>query len=50
MEVEVFIDMVLVRVGRVGITMTFQGLMEPFPEEGAEDLTQVVVDRLNVEL
>ena len=40
-----YVDTVLVRVGRIGITMTFTSEDAPFDSEEAERLTQLVIDR-----
>lgn len=45
-DVEIYADMVLVRQGRFGVTMTFQGVIDPFPAELAEELTGTVVERI----
>jgi hypothetical protein len=46
-DVDLFVDFVAVRVGRAGITMTFQSQGAPFPVDEAERLTRVVVDRVS---
>ena len=45
-DVEVYIDFVAVRVGRVGTTMTFQSQFSPFDTAEEERLTRIVVDRI----
>lgn len=45
-EVDIYFDLVLVGHGRFGITMTFQGVFEPFSVDLAEELTRTVVDRI----
>lgn len=44
-DVELYIDYTVVRVGRIGITATFQSLFSPFDENEAAELVQTVVDR-----
>lgn len=45
-NVDVYIDLVVVRVGRAGITTTFQSELSPFDPDEAARLTQIVVDRV----
>jgi hypothetical protein len=47
-ELTFYLDLILVRVDRAGVSMAFQGLGEPFPSDLAEELTQTVVDRVEV--
>jgi hypothetical protein len=47
-DLTITMDMIVVRVDRVGVSMMFQGLNEPFPADQAEELTQTVVDRIEV--
>lgn len=42
---DLYIDTLLVRVGRIGITATFKSEDEPFDSDEAERLTQLMVDR-----
>jgi hypothetical protein len=44
---EFYLDVVNVRVGRVGVSTTFQSVLTPFDTEEAARLTGVVVDRVN---
>lgn len=46
-DVELYIDFVLVRVGRAGIQTTFQSQVSPFDTDEAARLTQIVVDRVS---
>ncbi len=45
-NVDLYIDVVNVRVGRVGVTTTFQSVLSPFDTEEAARLTGIVVDRV----
>lgn len=45
-DVDLTIDVVMVRVGRAGITTTFQSTFSPFDSAEAARLTQLVVDRI----
>ena len=45
-EVELFVDVVAVAEGRVGVTTTFQSLFTPFDPEEALRLTEIVLDRI----
>lgn len=45
-DVDVYIDIVNVRVGRVVLTTTFQSVLSPFDTEEAARLTGIVVDRV----
>jgi hypothetical protein len=49
-EIELVLDLWAVRVGRAGITMTFQSPAGPFPAEEAERLTRLVIDRLPIDV
>jgi hypothetical protein len=44
-DVELYVDYAVVRVGRVGITAIFQSMFSPFDENEAAQLVQTVVDR-----
>jgi hypothetical protein len=47
LDIELYIDFVLVRVGRAGIQTTFQSQVSPFDTDEAARLTQIVVDRVS---
>jgi hypothetical protein len=49
-ELELVLDLWAVRVGRAGITMTFQSPAGPFPAEEAARLTRLVIDRLPIDV
>jgi hypothetical protein len=45
-EVNLYLDIVVVQVGRVGITATFGSQMTPFESSEAARFTRIVVDRV----
>jgi hypothetical protein len=45
-DADLYVDIVVVRVGRVGVTMTFQSVFTPFDPGQAEELLRAVVDRI----
>lgn len=45
-DVDVYFDIVAVRVGRVGIEATFQSTFSPFSTDEAERLVEVMIDRV----
>jgi hypothetical protein len=47
LDVDVYIDLAFVRVGRVGVTTTFQSQFSPFDTDEAARLTETVVDRIS---
>lgn len=49
LDLDVYLDAVFVRVGRIGITGQFQTVVAPFDEGAAADLLQTVVDRAPAE-
>jgi hypothetical protein len=49
LNVDVYVDVVVVRIGRIGITATFQSQLSPFDSDQAAELVQIVVDRAPAE-
>jgi hypothetical protein len=49
LNIDYFLDVVFVRVGRIGITGQFQAVVTPFDEAHAAELMQTVIDRASAE-